>query len=630
MALFDLSAGAFVGKYCIVSSIGSGGMGMVYRATDPSGRYVALKILRPELADDPIVRERLRREAEALLRVRGGRTAAVIDVQPDNSPPFIVMELVEGLVLNEYISRNGPLTGLMMRSFAQGICEAVSDIHKVGVIHRDLKPSNVIFGPDGVKVIDFGVSVLIEATALTKTGVFIGTTSWLAPEQVLGNPVTEATDVFNLGLLIGYSATGVHPFGDGNPDAVMYRVVHEQPNLGGLSGSLRNFVERCLQKDPSLRPTVGQLRERLTAAPAEEFSVNQPTSATKILPGIQVPSYAPPHENKVEATSKSKQKAPFMAVAAIVAAIALIGVVVSSRDDSADSPILVSDTTLAVSDDEVTDQVVDENFGLDLADALEADFDTAFADILSGSYQLPELTNIENTVESAMSSAFGVQMDCDGFYPLRELLPFWRDTKPIFSESYSNYLADEEYPNKFIISNIRVSVFYVPGELDNFLESSEYLQDRIDGCEDEDFYLPYDERPEIQDCATPLFTKAGWTDMVIDDACARRINQTVSWDTDSFSSKEFYELKEPAHGRKRFGVSFDAIPIEDEDKVYGSYGNQSVHVWAEEGIVMVVTSFGGNSNQDFPNGEEKIIDNLFYYRFAAEDTISDIFDNLKK
>ena len=629
MALFDLSAGAFVGKYCIVSSIGSGGMGMVYRATDPSGRYVALKILRPELADDPIVRERLRREAEALLRVRGGRTAAVIDVQPDNSPPFIVMELVEGLVLNEYISRNGPLTGLMMRSFAQGICEAVSDIHKVGVIHRDLKPSNVIFGPDGVKVIDFGVSVLIEATALTKTGVFIGTTSWLAPEQVLGNPVTEATDVFNLGLLIGYSATGVHPFGDGNPDAVMYRVVHEQPNLGGLSGSLRNFVERCLQKDPSLRPTVGQLRERLTAAPAEEFSVNQPTSATKILPGIQVPSYAPPHENKVEATSKSKQKAPFMAVAAIVAAIALIGVVVSSRDDSADSPILVSDTTLAVSDDEVTDQVVDENFGLDLADALEADFDTAFADILSGSYQLPELTNIENTVESAMSSAFGVQMDCDGFYPLRELLPFWRDTKPIFSESYSNYLSDEEYPNKFIISNIRISVFYVPGELDNFLESSEYLQDRIDGCEDEDFYLPYDERPEIQDCATPLFTKAGWTDMVIDDACARRINQTVSWDTDSFSSKEFYELKEPAHGRKRFGVSFDAIPIEDEDKVYGSYGNQSVHVWAEEGIVMVVTSFGGNSNQDFPNGEEKIIDNLFYYRFAAEDTISDIFDNLK-
>ena len=159
----------------------------------------------------------------------------------------------------------------------------------------------------------------------------------------IGNPVTEATDVFNLGLLIGYSATGVHPFGDGNPDAVMYRVVHEQPNLGGLSGSLRNFVERCLQKDPSLRPTVGQLRERLTAAPEEEFSVNQPTSATKILPGIQVPSYAPPHGNQVEATSKSKQKAPFMAVAAIVAAIALIGVVVSSRDDSADNRLRVQD-----------------------------------------------------------------------------------------------------------------------------------------------------------------------------------------------------------------------------------------------------------------------------------------------
>ncbi len=629
MGLFDFSVGEFVGKYCIVSPIGSGGMGMVYRATDPSGRSVALKILRPELADDPIIRTRLRREAEALLRVRGGRTAAVIDVQPDNSPPFIVMELVEGLVLNEYISRNGPLTGLMMRSFAQGICEAVSDIHKVGVIHRDLKPSNVIFGPDGVKVIDFGVSVLIEATALTKTGVFVGTTSWLAPEQVLGKPVTEATDVFNLGLLIGYSATGVHPFGDGNPDAVMYRVVHEPANLVGLSGSLRNFVERCLEKDPSLRPTVGQLRERLTAAPAEEFSVNQPTTATKILPGIQVPSYAPPPVIEVGATSKSKQKAPLMALAASVGALVLI-VGVLNRDDSADRPILVSDTTLAVSDGEVTDQVFDEGFGLGLADALEADFDTVFVDVLSGTYQLPELTNAENSVENAMVSAYGVQMDCGGFYPLRELLPFWRDTKPIFSESYSNYLSDKEYPNKYIISNIRVSVFYVPGELDNFLQSSEYLQDRIDGCEDEDFYLPFRERPEIEDCATPLFTKAGWTDMVIDDACARRINQTVSWDTDSFSSKEFYELKDPVHGRKRFGVAFDAFPIEDEDKISGSYGNQSVHVWAEEGIVMVVTSFGGNRDGNFPNGEQKIIDNMFYYRFAAEDTISDIFDNLKK
>lgn len=630
MSLSDFSAGAFVGKYCIVSPIGSGGMGMVYRATDPSGRYVALKILRPELADDPIVRERLRREAEALLRVRGGRTAAVIDVQPDNSPPFIVMELVEGLVLNEYISRNGPLTGLMMRSFAQGICEAVSDIHKVGVIHRDLKPSNVIFGPDGVKVIDFGVSVLIEATALTKTGVFVGTTSWLAPEQVLGNPVTEATDVFNLGLLIGYSATGVHPFGDGNPDAVMYRVVHEQPNLGGLSGSLRNFVERCLQKDPSLRPTVGQLRERLTAAPAEEFSVNQPTSATKILPGIQVPSYAPPHGNKVEATSKSKQKAPLMAVAAIVAAIALIGVVVSNRDDSADSPILVSDTTLAVSDDETTNQVAEEDLGAELKDLLEEEFESTFADVLETSYQLPKLTDIVNTAESAIYNSWGVQMDCDGFYPLRELLPFWRTETPIFSVSYSNYLKDGDYPKKFISSNVRVSVFSVPGQLDDFIESSEYLQERLQDCEDEDFYLPYDDRPEITKCASPLFARAGWTDLAVDDACARKINQTVSWDTDSFSRKNFYELKEPVHGRKGFGVAFDSLPTEEIDKAFGNYGAQSVHIWQEEGIVLVVTSFGGNIDQDFPNGEQQIVDSLFYYRYAAEDTVDNILAKLLK
>lgn len=246
----NLTPGTFLGTYRLEAPIGAGGMGVVFRATSPDGRPVAVKILRPELADNPTVRERLRREAGALRRVQGGRTARVFEVDADHNPPYLVMELVAGQPLDTHIAQNGPLSGMLLRSFAQGICEAVADIHAAGIVHRDLKPSNVIIGPDGVKVLDFGVSVLQEAATLTKTGVFVGTTSWLSPEQVQGQAVVSASDVFNLGLLLVYAATGQHAFGEGRPDAVMYRVVHDEPNLGAMAGSLREVARSCMQKAP--------------------------------------------------------------------------------------------------------------------------------------------------------------------------------------------------------------------------------------------------------------------------------------------------------------------------------------------------------------------------------------------
>ena len=173
----SLVPGAFVGSYRLESPIGSGGMGVVFKATGPDGQVVAIKVLRPELADNPTVRERLRREAGALRRVQGGRTARVFDVDADHNPPYIVMELVSGQPLDAHIAENGPLSGMLLKTFAQGICEAIADIHTAGIVHRDLKPSNVIVGPDGVKVLDFGVSVLQEAATLTKTVVFVVTTS---------------------------------------------------------------------------------------------------------------------------------------------------------------------------------------------------------------------------------------------------------------------------------------------------------------------------------------------------------------------------------------------------------------------------------------------------------------------
>ena len=144
---------------------------------------------------------------------------------------YLAMELVEGETLQQRVDSEGPLAGPLLWFTAQGLVEALSAIHDAGITHRDLKPSNVMFGPDGVKVLDFGISAAAEETGLTQTGAFLGTAAWISPEQILGREVTEKCDVFNLGLVMGFASTGRHPYGDGRPDAVMYRISNLGPDL---------------------------------------------------------------------------------------------------------------------------------------------------------------------------------------------------------------------------------------------------------------------------------------------------------------------------------------------------------------------------------------------------------------
>jgi serine/threonine protein kinase len=627
----NLVSGAFVGSYRIAEQIGAGGMGIVFRAFAPDGKAVAVKVLRPELADNPTVRERLRREAGALRRVSGGRTAQVFEVDADHNPPYLVMELVAGVPLDVHIAQSGPLSGLMLKSFAQGICEAVRDIHAAGIVHRDLKPSNVIIGPDGVKVLDFGVSVLQEAATLTKTGVFVGTTSWLSPEQVQGHSVDAASDVFNLGLLIVYAATGDHAFGEGRPDAVMYRVVHDEPNLGSLTGSLRDVASSCLQKSPVLRPSVASVSALLTTQSDSPASIGSPTTATRIVAEPSSQNWGSPPPPPV--TVPQRSKVPIGAALAVVAALAIgAGVVISQRGSDSDSPTLTPSETVSAEDAEETEDTSasDVDRRGDLIKAFSGDFNSLFQDILESDYQVPELSVIGNSRENAMLTAFGVQLDCDGFYPLRAALPFWRSAKPVYSKSYSNYLSGKDYPKKYITSEIGITVFYQPGELDDFEGDIEALASNFESCRDEDFYLPFDDQPEIAECVSPLFPAAGWTDIVIDDVCARRINQRVSWDTDATTDKYAYVTPEPVHGRKGFAISFGAKPVESSDKAYAARANQSIHVWLEEGIAVVVTSYSGNANGEFPNDEETIENRIFDYRFAAEDAANEIITRLFK
>jgi serine/threonine protein kinase len=626
----NLVSGAFVGNYRLAEQIGAGGMGIVFRAFAPDGKAVAVKVLRPELADNPTVRERLRREAGALRRVTGGRTAQVFEVDADHNPPYLVMELVSGAPLDVHISENGPLSGLMLKSFAEGICEAVRDIHAAGIVHRDLKPSNVIIGPDGVKVLDFGVSVLQEAVTLTKTGVFVGTTSWLSPEQVQGHSVDAASDVFNLGLLIVYAATGVHAFGEGRPDAVMYRVVHDEPNLGSLTGSVRDVASSCLQKSPVLRPSVASVSALLTTRSDSPASIGSSTTATRIVaePSTQNGNSLPP----LSVTVPQRSKVPIGAAFALVAALAIgAGVVISQRGSDSDSPSLSPAEAQSVPAEGTENTDVPEvDRREEISELFESDFDSVFQDILESDYQVPGLTILGDSRDNAMSVAWGVQLDCDGFYPVRAALPFWRTAKPVFSTSYSNYIEGADYPNKYISSQIGITVFYQPGEFDDFEGDAETLTSAFESCRDEDFYLPFEDEPDIAGCVSLLFPAAGWTDIVIDDVCARRINQRVSWDTDATTDKYAYVTPEPVHGRKGFAISFGANPVESEDKAWGARANQSIHVWLDEGIAVVVTSYGGNANGDFPNDDDAIENRIFDYRFAAEDAANEFITRLFK
>ncbi|MCX4545724.1 serine/threonine protein kinase [Streptomyces sp. NBC_01565] len=273
-----------VGPYRIAARLGSGGMGSVYLGRSRGGRSVAVKVIRPELAEEPEFRQRFAREVASARLVNGVYTAGVIDADPAGDPPWLATAYVAGPSLSEAVRDHGPWPEESVLALAAGVAEALEAIHAHGVIHRDLKPSNVLLSSDGPRVIDFGISAVAEAvTELTRAGTVIGTPGFMAPEQLTGGRVTDATDVFSLGAVLAFTATGTGPFGTGTAPGLMYRVVHDEPDLAGLPARLRDLVARCLAKDPARRPTVSALLDRLAGGPDAAGSPWPPAHLSRLL-----------------------------------------------------------------------------------------------------------------------------------------------------------------------------------------------------------------------------------------------------------------------------------------------------------------------------------------------------------
>ena len=267
---------ASLGPYTLIGRLGRGGYGVVYLGETPSSERVAIKLLQTQLAEAGGERDRFAREAAAAKQVARFCTAQVLDADIAGDQPYIVSEYVPGPSLQALVNEQGPLQGGALDRLAIGIATALVAIHQAAVVHRDLKPPNVLIGPDGPRVIDFGIARMMD-NAATMTGHVLGTPAYMAPEQVTAREITPATDVFAWGATMVFAANGTPPFGRDTLAALAHRILNEQPDLGVLSGRLRTLVAECLDKDPARRPTASMLLMRLLghdavpgAAPGQE------------------------------------------------------------------------------------------------------------------------------------------------------------------------------------------------------------------------------------------------------------------------------------------------------------------------------------------------------------------------
>ncbi|MFF5258574.1 protein kinase [Actinomadura viridis] len=251
-----------LGRYALIGRVGEGGQGTVFLAEDGDGGRVAVKLLHAELTSDDKARARFLRELEVAKRVAPFCTAQVIDADATGDRPYIVSEYVPGPSLNQLVNERGPLGGAALERLAVGTATALAAIHQAEIIHRDFKPHNVLIGSDGPRVIDFGVARAISGST-TLTSKVIGTPSYMAPEQIQGDEVGTAADVFCWAATVAFAATGEPPFGQDTIPAVINRILHHEPELGDLDGALRDLVADCLSKEPGDRPNARQLLMRL-------------------------------------------------------------------------------------------------------------------------------------------------------------------------------------------------------------------------------------------------------------------------------------------------------------------------------------------------------------------------------
>ncbi|GAA5699492.1 serine/threonine protein kinase [Streptomyces avermitilis] len=260
-----------IGAYRLLARLGAGGMGQVYLARSDRGRTVAVKLVRQQLAEQDEFRARFRQEVQAARRVGGHWTAPVLDADTEAAIPWVATGYVAGPTLQTVVgSDHGALPERSVRILAAGLAHALQDIHAAGLIHRDLKPSNVLVTIDGPRVIDFGIARALETVTdggLTRTGALVGSPGFMAPEQVRGDRVTPACDVFCLGSVLAYAATGALPFGTASSGvhALMFRIAQEEPDLTGVPEGLADLVRECLRKDPAARPPLERILERTGA-----------------------------------------------------------------------------------------------------------------------------------------------------------------------------------------------------------------------------------------------------------------------------------------------------------------------------------------------------------------------------
>ncbi|MFE1822303.1 bifunctional serine/threonine-protein kinase/ABC transporter substrate-binding protein [Streptomyces anulatus] len=251
---------ARIAGYRVLGRLGAGGMGVVLLGRSPGGALVAIKLIRAEYADDAAFRARFRREVAIARQVRNRWAVPVVDADTEAPAPWLATEFVPGPALSEAVGSGGPLPEHGVRALGSMLAEALEAVHAAGLVHRDVKPGNVLLGLDGPRLIDFGIARALDDTVLTATDVIVGSPGFLSPEQAQGRRIGPASDVFSLGCVLVYAATGGRPFGSGPVEAMLFRTVHDTADLSALPPGLVPVVEACLSKDPEDRPAAADIR----------------------------------------------------------------------------------------------------------------------------------------------------------------------------------------------------------------------------------------------------------------------------------------------------------------------------------------------------------------------------------
>jgi serine/threonine protein kinase len=292
------TSGQNIGRYRLLEKIGEGGMGVVHLATDPQGRQVAIKVLRPGVASDQTALRRLAREVDSMRRVHSPHVAEIVDADVTAEPPYVVTQFVPGRTLEQTVRDRGPLRVNELQKLATGLAAALSAIHGAGIIHRDLKPGNVMFSDSGDPVvIDFGIAQGVDATRLTATGLVIGTPGYLAPEIIEGEDAAAPADVHSWASTVAYAATGRAPFGSGTFESIFYKIMEGRPDLDGVPAALLPLVRAAMARNPAERPTAQALVGLTSRLDVDRTMYDAPSAPhTKPLTAVAAPPLANPRD----------------------------------------------------------------------------------------------------------------------------------------------------------------------------------------------------------------------------------------------------------------------------------------------------------------------------------------------